>query len=243
MNISRCAAPFLAASRRALAIAATHRVAHRHSADPINEKTAATNQVVPASASDHPGGPVGRRVLRPALGVATGRDPDGRQRRNSDTAGSVSAARPPLGRIARITRVVAVPMVAVAALVGATGSAHAATSAVGQIGASVYCYSDTYHHTAQIGVYPYARENSQPQVRQPGRGLSVRVLHRSRLRLVRVERGDVGERRLLDNRRQRRAHGDYWLGPPPVGVVERCPRWWPDRGYIRARRLLERDGL
>jgi hypothetical protein len=52
-------------------------------------------------------------------------------------------------------------MVAVAALVGATGSAHAATSAVGQIGASVYCYSDTYHHTAQIGVYPYARENSQ----------------------------------------------------------------------------------
>ena len=54
-------------------------------------------------------------------------------------------------------------MVAVAALVGATGSAHAATSAVGQIGASVYCYSDTYHHTAQIGVYPYARENSQPK--------------------------------------------------------------------------------
>jgi hypothetical protein len=71
MNISRCAAPFIAASRRALAIAATHRVAHRHSADPINEKTAATNQVVPASASDHPGGHVGRRALRATLGVAT----------------------------------------------------------------------------------------------------------------------------------------------------------------------------
>ena len=80
---------------------------------------------------------------------------------HSETAGSVSAAPSRLSRIARIARVVVVPVVAVAALAGAAGSAHAATSSVGQIGASVYCYSDTYHHTAQIGVYPYARENSQ----------------------------------------------------------------------------------
>jgi hypothetical protein len=80
---------------------------------------------------------------------------------DNDAAGSVSAAPTRLGRTAQIARVVAVPMVAVAALAGAAGSARAATNSVGDIEATVYCVSDTYNHTAQIAVYPHARENSQ----------------------------------------------------------------------------------
>jgi len=82
-------------------------------------------------------------------------------RRNSDTAGSVSAARTPRGRIARTARVVVVPLVAVAALAGTTGSARAATISVGTITADVYCVSDLYQHTSSIAVDPYAAQASQ----------------------------------------------------------------------------------